>query len=373
MKIPFSIQDALMQLNSISRTCVIAGVVLCGFLGVGVAGSGNARLGLPLASVLSRPGQIELGRKLFMDTALSANGRMACATCHVPEQGFTQNERATPAGADGRPLRRNAPTLLNVAFARPLMHDGAAPSLKVQVLTPLLHANEMANVSFSGLETRLSADPAYRNAFLTVYGQAPSMALIGDALAAYQQTLISGGSAFDRWKYGGEADALSDEARRGFELFTGKAGCSGCHLVGAKSALFTDNGMHRTGAGDASSELVAAANESVPTFDAIDFASSGERGRHEVTQRPEDLYKFRTPTLRNVAITAPYMHDGSLATLEDVLSFYNSGGGGAPDIDPRIKPLGLDDEEVAALVAFLKSLTGSNVAALANDARSAAQ
>ncbi len=356
-------------------SCITAAVILAVLeldSIVGARAGESTRLGLPKTELPPRAGEASLGRTLFMDARLSANGRMACATCHVPEQGFTQNERATPAGADGRPLRRNAPTLLNAAFARPLMHDGAAPSLKVQVLTPLLHANEMANVSFGELESRLAALLRYRDAFQAVYGQAPSMALIGEALAAYQRSLISGGSAFDRWKYGGEAGALSGEALRGFALFTGKAGCSGCHLVGETSALFTDNGMHRTGAGDASRGPVATAGAGVQRFDAIDFSNAGDRGRHEVTQRPEDLYKFRTPTLRNIAITAPYMHDGSLPALEDVIRFYNAGGGGGPDIDPRIKPLGLEDEEAAALVAFLKSLTGSNVGALANDARLAA-
>lgn len=352
----------------------LAGLVIA-MLGIWASAAalerGRAVLGLPRVEQVPLAAEVELGRRLFMDPVLSASGRMSCATCHVPEQGFTQNERATPAGADGTPLRRNAPTLLNVAFAHPLMHDGAAPSLRVQVLTPLLHANEMANSSFGAVEQRVRSRPEYRAAFQAVYGDAPSMARIGEALATYQMTLTSGDSPFDRWKYGDDPDALTAQARKGFVLFTGKAGCSGCHRVGSKSALFTDNGMHRTGAGGSSVRPVRLADRDATALDAVDFSKAGDRGRHEVTQRPDDLYKFRTPTLRNVALTAPYMHDGSLTTIEDVVRFYDAGGGGT-NVDPRIKPLGLTDEDVGALVAFLNSLTGSNVGALAQEARAAA-
>lgn len=297
---------------------------------------------------------------------------MSCATCHKPEQGFTDNERATPDGRNGRPLRRNAPTLLNVGLAAPLMHDGAAPSLETQVLTPLLDSNEMANGTFEAFEQRLASVPEYVRAFRDVFGEEASMARVGAALAAYQRTLASANAPFDRWRFGGEGDVLGDDAKRGFVLFSGKAGCTGCHLVGETSALFTDNAMHNTGAaaGITAGGGVQVASRSGSAT--IDFAAAGDRGRHEVTQNPADLYRFRTPTLRNVALTAPYMHNGAIATLGDVVRFYNAGGGAVGNLDPAIKPLGLDDREIADLVAFLESLTGDNVQPLAAEAKTAA-
>lgn len=336
------------------------------------AGAASGRvLGLPQASAVD-PAMAQLGRQLFMDKRLSANQHMACATCHVPAQGFTQNDRPTPAGRDGQPLRRNASTLLNVGFATPLMHDGAAPSLEAQVLTPLLDGNEMANTTFTELEQRLAAMPGYGEAFRAVFGEAPSMAHVGSALAAYQRRLVSGNSAFDRWMFGGEKNALSESAQRGFALFSGKARCTSCHLIGKTDALLTDNSMHNTGVatrGNRNRTVPVASRSGSST---IDFATAGDRGRHEVTQDPADLYRFRTPTLRNVALTAPYMHDGSMATLDDVVRFYNAGGGGGDNLDPVIKPLELSDADIADVIAFLEGLTGDNVDGLAAEARRAA-
>lgn len=195
------------------------------------------------------------------------------------------------------------------------------------------------------------------------------MARIGSALAAYQRTLASANSPFDRWRFGGERHALSEAAKRGFVLFSGKAGCTGCHLIGETSALFTDNGMHNTGAAagvTAKGDVRVASRSGSST---IDFAAAGDRGRHEITQNPADLYRFRTPTLRNVALTAPYMHDGAMATLDDVVRFYNTGGGANSNLDPAIRPLGLEQREMDDLVAFLNSLTGDNVQQLAAEAK----
>jgi cytochrome c peroxidase len=313
--------------------------------------------------------KVDLGRQLFQDKRLSANGRMACATCHVPEQGFTQTDRATPIGRDGTALRRNASTLLNVAFATLLMHDGAAPSLEAQVLTPLLDANEMANSSFEDLERRLAAIPDYRDEFQSAFRGEPTMARVGEALAAYERTLVSGNSAFDRWKFVGIEDAVAPQTKRGFELFTGKAACVSCHAIGNDNALFSDNAMHNTGIGFARAQSTRGELPAKQMASTVDFAAAGDRGRHEVTHDPKDLFSYRTPTLRNVAVTAPYMHDGSLATLEDVVRFYNRGGIANPNLDPALRPLNLDDGDVAALVAFLRSLTGDNLDALAVDAR----
>jgi len=338
----------------------LAGV---GFL---IAKEGSlASLGLPPAQPTTAARIAELGRKLFSDKRLSATGQMACATCHDPRDGFTQTSRRTPQGRDGQALRRNAPTLLNVAFAMPLMHDGAAPSLEAQALTPLFAPDEMANASFEDLERRLSSLPEYDSAFKRLFGRAPAMSDVGRSLAAYQRTLISGGSPFDRWKFGGDKSAMTEDAKAGFELFGGKAGCSTCHVIGNDTALLTDNLMHNTGVGARLHEDVSRVRHESAT---VDFARAGDRGRNEVTGNADDLFKYRTPTLRNIAVTAPYMHDGSFATLEDVVRFYSRGGIANANLDPAIKPLSLSDGEVGALVAFLQSLTGSNVENLATDA-----
>lgn len=155
-------------------------------------------------------------------------------------------------------------------------------------------------------------------------------------------------------------------------MFTGRAGCTGCHLIGETSALFTDNAMHNTGAAAGVTAGGGVRVGSRSGSSTIDFAAAGDRGRHEVTQNPADLYRFRTPTLRNVALTAPYMHDGAMATLGDVVRFYNAGGGANGNLDPAIKPLGLDSREIEDLVAFLNSLTGDNVSRLAAEAKAAA-
>lgn len=346
------------------------GLLLFSFGDVGLADVVRV-LGLPAVQV-GDPAKAELGRSLFVDRRLSADGGMSCATCHVPEQAFTQTGRRTSAGRDGEALRRNAPSLLNVGFATPLMHDGAAPSLEAQVLTPLLDRREMANAAFADLEQRLASIPEYTQTFQDLFGAGPSMARIGEALAAYERTLVSGNSAFDRWKFGGDESALSETAKQGFALFSGKAGCVSCHAIDTASALFTDNRMHNTGVG--AKAMVNAEAGVVRHVDSgtVDFGDVGDRGRHEITGDRGDLYRYRTATLRNVAVTGPYMHDGSLATLEDVVRFYNAGGFANSNLDPVIKPLGLNDQEIVALVAFLDSLTGDNVAKLAAEARRAA-
>lgn len=353
---------------------VFAGaIMLFSVIGAGLPNADGSKrsLGLPAMQRATDARIAELGRKLFVDTRLSATGRMACATCHAPREGFTQSSRSTPQGREGEALRRNAPTLLNVAFAMPLMHDGAAPSLEVQALTPLFAPDEMANGSFEDFERKLASLPEYASDFQQLFGRPPTVADAGRSLAAFQRTLISGDSPFDRWKFGGDASAITADAKAGFELFSGKAGCSTCHVIGNDRAIFTDNLMHNTGVGTRLPDGVSRVRHESAT---VDFARAGDRGRNEVTGNAADMFKYRTPTLRNVAITGPYMHDGSFATLEDVVRFYSRGGNANANLDPAIKPLSLSDSEISALVAFLKSLTGSNVESLAADtARKPAQ
>jgi cytochrome c peroxidase len=327
------------------------------------------------------PAKIELGRKLFFDRRLSLNDTFSCAMCHVPEQGFTNNEIATAVGIEGRSVRRNSPTLFNVAYAELLFHDGREDRLEQQIWGPLLARNEMGNPSVGYLLNKIRRIDDYDGLFEAAFdGRGVSMATLGNALASYQRTLVSGDSAFDRWYYGGDANALSAPAQRGFELFTGKAACSACHLVGKDSALFMDNQLHNTGLGYRESmgirpqkQLVQVAPGVVLEIDRAIIDRVGEPapadvGRYEVTQNPHDRWKYKTPGLRNVELTAPYMHNGSLSTLRDVVEFYNAGGVPNEGLSPLIRPLNLDRQEQDDLVQFLESLTGSNVDTLVADA-----
>ena len=347
-------------------------------------------LGLPPLSLPadSAPtaARIALGRKLFFDRRLSRNGTMSCGICHIPEQGFTNNELARPIGTEGRSIRRNAPSLFNVAYQESLFHDGRETRLETQVIGPLLARVEMANPSIGYLIARIESLPDYAGRFEAAFGGGPTIGRLGSAIASYERSLLSANAPFDRWRYGGEATAMKPAARAGFALFTGKAGCAACHMIGDDHALFTDQQFHDTGLGYRDQRLRPADRGPVPVeiapgvavpvprsvIESVGLPPESDLGRHEVTLDPADLWKFKTPSLRNVAVTAPYMHDGSLTTLEQVVRFYDRGGIAHPGLDPLIRPLGLEDNEVAALVAFLESLTGDNLAALVADARSVA-
>ncbi len=308
--------------------------------------------------------RIALGARLFSDARLSKDGTISCASCHDPKQAFTNaHPPARPGVADER-LRRDVPSLLNVTFFVPLHRDGREPSLELQILSPLFNKAEMANTTFDDLTDRLAAIPEYREGFDKVFRERPTIENIGKAIAAYERSLIADDSAFDRWRLARTKGAqsvpdpnslpnlISAEAQAGLALFAGKAGCSECHPIGqAEPVLFTANAFFNTGIGFASEARRAAEHPEAPT----------DRGREEVTHNREDRYKFRTPTLRNVELTAPYMHDGSITTLEDVIAYYDKAGSEDPEKDPRIKPLGLTAEEQRALVAFLKTLTSSNL------------
>lgn len=322
---------------------------------------------------------IALGRRLFFDRRLSRAGTMSCGMCHIPEQGFTSNELRTPVGTGGASLRRNAPSLFNVAYRKSLFHDGREPFLETQPVNVFLEPREFALPSAGAVVERVRSLPEYAGAFERIFGGPATLDRIGAALAAYERTLLSAGSPFDRWYYGGEEDALDEAAKRGFALFTGRAGCARCHLVGPKWALFSDGGFHNTGAGYREAPPEKVRVQLAPgvftemerkVVESVGEPAEPDLGRHEVTRDPADLRRFATPSLRNVALTAPYMHDGSLSTLEEVVRFYDRGGGDDPAKDPLLRPLGLSEREIADLVAFLRSLTGDDVDALIGEARS---
>jgi cytochrome c peroxidase len=244
--------------------------------------------------------KIQLGRKLFFDRRLSHNNTMSCAMCHVPEQGFTVNEIATAVGLEGQSLRRNAPTLLNVAFMGPIFHDGRETSLENQVIGPLLAADEMNNPSVGYLIEKIKRLDDYNGLFERAFGSGVGIENVGQALAAYERTLISANSSFDRWYYGKETDAFTAKEEKGFYLFTGKAKCDNCHLITEKYALFTDNDFHDTGLGWYYSMVQLAAKKKIrvqlapgvftlisrEVVDSVGHPKRNDLGRYEVTLRP---------------------------------------------------------------------------------------
>jgi cytochrome c peroxidase len=324
--------------------------------------------------------KIQLGRRLFFDRRLSANNTLSCAMCHIAEQGFAQNELKTPVGIEGKSVRRNAPTIYNTAYFGRLFHDGREFSLENQVWGPLLAGNEMGNLSIGTVIRRIESLAEYDGLFELAFARGPDMQTVGMALASYERTLVSGDSPFDRWYFGHDQSAIPESAQRGFALFSGKAGCVACHTVEQEFALLTDDAFHNTGIGyyatmrPADEELVVLlAPGQAKRLDTDILQSTGterlrDLGRYEVTGSPDDRWRYRTPGLRNVALTAPYMHDGSLPSLRDVLLFYNRGGVPNEVLDPLIRPLGLSDTELDELLLFLQSLTGSNVDTLVSDA-----
>lgn len=283
--------------------------------------------------------EIELGRRLFFDPILSADGQVRCASCHVPSRAYSDG-RSTSIGLGGRVGARNAPSVVNRLFGREHFWDGRATRLAEQALGPLLAADEMGNDPET-LRARLAQDEGYRREFQRVYGAEPRLSLVARALAAFQFTLVSGDSAFDRWEWGGDAEALDESARRGLRLFRGKARCTLCHT----GFHFSDERYHSLGREDP------------------------DPGRAAVTGEETDRGAFRTPSLRNAALTAPYLHDGSLASLEEVVDFYAGGGGAAAHRSPLIVPLDLDEGERQDLVEFLRSLTGPIISLRAEELR----
>ena len=307
---------------------------------------------------------------------------MSCAMCHIPEQGFTSNELARPIGFEGRAIKRNAPTILNVAFVDRLFADARESSLEQQVWSPLLAANEMNNPSIGFVIDTINANRDYNQMFESAFGEPANMSNIGIALAQYERSLISANSRFDKWLFGGDAAALNAEEKAGYQLFIGKAACVTCHLINPskKVALFSDNQVHNTGIGYRDSMLASPEEVSVQiapgittklkrgVINSVGEVKPNDLGRYEITLDPNDRWKYRTPSLRNVALTAPYMHDGKFLSLDDVITFYNNGGEPNELLSPLIRPLGLSNSEMKALTAFLRTLNGENVKALVADA-----
>lgn len=285
---------------------------------------------------------IALGKKLFFSPVLSVDRSVSCASCHDPKFGFADNKPVS-TGVHGKSGSRNAPTVVNAAYYKMQFWDGRAGSLEEQVSGPMLNSLEMGH-SLEGLEKAVRQEPELRQMFQRAFGPGePTMEKITMAIASWERTLLSGNSPFDRYFFGGDKSALSEQARQGLDVFRNpsKGNCAACHLIQENYALFTDQRFHNLGVGLTPAGEIA------------------DSGRSTQTGRESDRGAFRTPSLRNVALTAPYMHDGSLKTLKEVVDFYVGGGSSNPQLDPLIRPLtALTGQERADLVSFLESLTG---------------
>lgn len=353
----------------------LAGLAGCaaGALLVWTTAAAAVPLGLPPLPIPpdnpQTPEKVQLGDRLFHDTRLSSTGQVGCTSCHLDGIAF-HDGRPVPRGVNKLRGTRNAPTVLNAAYLDTQFWDGRAASLEEQALQPLANPVEHGLRSAADVLDLLRRDPQYTALFRAAFGvEAAQIGLphVGRAIAAYERTLIAGNSPFDRWYYAGEAGAVGDDVKRGFAMFTGAAGCSACHPIGAKSALFTDQRFHNAGVGFArlgadparAASRFAAAPASVDTR-VLSDAQASELGRYAVTGQLADLGAFKTPGLRNVARTAPYLHDGSLNTLEQVVDYFTGGfaaAGANSHLSPLLRPLALSAAQKQDLVAFLKSLT----------------
>jgi len=337
--------------------------------------------------------KIKLGDTLFHDPRFSADGKVSCATCHGKEKAFTDHLPVSKGFTDKKGTRmgtRNAPTVINAAYYTSQFWDGRVPTLEEQSKFPPINPVEGGLHSWDHLVNMLQEDESYRKEFKKVFGIKPSEITIehfAKAIGSFERTIISGNSKLDRYMYGGEQEALNEQEKRGLKVFLEQGRCVSCHTISQTHALFTDNQFHNLGIGfkalegkssEVASEyihMLAEQKEKVKdkagketknlAADELVLAEKrfSELGRLAITHEGDDMSAFKTVTLRNIAKTGPYMHDGSLATLEEVVVWYNFGGKLNPDtpdtpfLDGGIRPLHLSGEQMMDLVAFLKALT----------------
>lgn len=274
--------------------------------------------------------RVDLGRKLFYEPLLSLDSSISCSSCHLQEKAFTDG-RLLSLGVDDAIGMRNAPTLANIGFAPYFFHDGGVLTLELQSQQPIFSVDEM-RFSIAGFLQRIANDQEYKRMFQEAYGREPDAFGITRAIASFERTLISGNSRFDQYEYQGISDALSASEIRGRELFfSSQAKCSSCH----EPPLFTNYAFENIGL----------------------YLNYADSGRARISHLEEDKGKFKVPTLRNIELTGPYMHDGSFQTLQEVIEHFNTGGVGHPNQSEDVKPLNLTEEQKADLVAFLSTLT----------------
>ena len=326
----------------------------------------DLRSGLPNLSHQASIGEVELGRKLFFDKRLSANGTVSCGECHQPDRSFSDGKKLAE-GINGEIGTRNTPSIINAIFNQTQFWDGRRQSLEDQAIDPFINKREHGFSNYEELLSILRQDRAYVIAFRNVYHIKPKgiqVNHIGKAIAGYERTLVVGNSAFDKYFFKGEKSALTENEVNGLKLFQGVAGCANCHSIEKTHALFSDNLFHSLNVGldriarhlpELTAKVVMAKKKNVDeaVFQDKDIA---ELGRFVVTLNPIDIGAFRTPSLRNVALTAPYMHDGSVETLEaavDLEIYYRGAESG--------RPLILTKQERLDLVAFLRTLSSPRV------------
>jgi cytochrome c peroxidase len=284
---------------------------------------------------LNYAAKVELGKQLYFDGRLSKNNQVPCAACHLPATGFA-DARQVSIGVGGAIGDRQAPTIFNTAYNPSQFWDGRVGSLEEQVLGPIQEEDEMAE-THENVVKKIGKIKGYQQQFRAVFGTEVSLQGIAEAIAAYERTVVSTNSAFDKYVLG-DATGMGEAAIRGMALFKGKARCILCH----NGANFTDNQFHNLG---------------VPQVG----PRKEDLGRYDVTRIERDKGAFKTPTLRSITETAPYMHDGVFKTLDEVVAFLDQGGGQNQNLSPFIKPLGLSAQEKADLIAFLKALAGEPI------------
>ena len=275
--------------------------------------------------------KVVLGKHLYFDKRLSADDTIACATCHHPDKGWT-DQAAVSTGIEGQTGGRSAPTVINRVFSKAQFWDGRAASLEEQAKGPITNPIEMGMADHDTTVKKIAAIAGYKPLFKAAFGdETVDIDRIAKAIATFERTIVSGDSPFDKYQ-AGDKTAMNESAVRGLDLFKNKARCSVCHA----GLNFTDEKYHNLGVG-----------------------YGKDQGRMDFTKNEADNGQFRTPTLRNIVDTAPYMHDGSEATLMDVVEFYDKGGEKNPHLDKEMKPLELTDQEKNDLVEFMKALSGT--------------
>ncbi|MGH6856934.1 MAG: cytochrome-c peroxidase [Methylocella sp.] len=315
---------------------------------------------------------VALGDKLFDDKRLSADDTVACKTCHDPAKGFSDHRgnSATSAGVQDQHGQRNAPTVLNAMFQASQFWDGRAPALEDQAKLPILNPIEMGQKSPGDVVAKIARIQEYSDAFKSLFGHDVTYDDIAAAIAAFERTQYSANSPFDRF-LAGDPQAIGAAAQRGWALFQGKGRCSSCHAFNAVSPLFSDQKFHNIGIAAHKQNFADLARKALAILRTGDTkqidelalqTSYSELGRFLVTKNPADIGAFKSETLRNIGITGPYMHDGSLATLWDVMDHYNKGGVPNPYLDGGMQRLALSEAEIDDLVAFLFTLTDDRFA-----------
>jgi cytochrome c peroxidase len=321
------------------------------------------------------PEKIALGEKLFFDGRLSANGTVACASCHDPRLAFTDG-RPVAVGIGSRMGQRNSPTVLNALYNKFQFWDGRAPTLEKQAALPIVNPVEMGQLTLDSAVARVAAVPAYRDRFRRVFGREANGVDLVRAIASYERSQLSFDAPFDHF-IAGDSNAIDASARRGWVLFNTRGRCNKCHAftdTTSRPTTFTDDTFHNIGVLIVRHNVVALARKaqrSVGRGDtiAIDQAAiltpMSALGRYLVTRSDSDIASFKSPDLRNVMVTAPYFHDGSAATLWDVMDHYNKGAGiHNPYLDVDIQPLALHETDIDDLVALMASLTSPSYRAL---------